>query len=441
MSLETVMTIAAILALLAVSALLTAARVALTAAPRRRPGPVPTSDRVNSQVNQLRDRRDEITGGLLIASILVNVTATALAIPLAIAWYGPGGLFYAALAMTALISILAEALPRLYALGHRNRLALRLAPLVQALLVVLGPLARGQAALVWRFVRADGEDKPTPPAKVAEEELRGAIERHGRRHGEDRQERAMLRSILDLADVEVGQIMVHRRNLTAIDADQPSAAILEEALASPHTRVPLWRGQPDNIIGVLHAKALLRALRAHAGRPEAIDIAELIQPPWFVPESTTLLDQLQAFRQRRERLALVVDEYGALMGIVTLQDILEEIVGEIGEDLGSRMPGVRLQRDASYIVGGQVAIRDLNREYDWHLPDDEASTIAGLVLYEARQIPEVGQSFIFHGFRFEVLRRRRHQITTLRVTPPPKPEEVGEALEEGTLSEIRQIQS
>jgi Mg2+/Co2+ transporter CorB len=230
--------------------------------------------------------------------------------------------------------------------------------------------------------------------------------------------RAMLRSILDLAEVPVSDIMQHRRNIVMIDADQPAATVVEEVLASPYTRIPLWRGSTDNIVGVLHIRALLRALQAAGGNAAAIDVAGLAAPPWFIPENTNLLDQLQAFRKRREHFALVVDEYGTLLGIVTLEDILEEIVGDIADEHDLKMPpGVAPQPDGAWRVDGTVTIRDLNRELGWQLPDEHASTIAGLVLYEARRIPEAGQVFAFHGFRFEILERQRNQITRLRITP------------------------
>jgi Mg2+/Co2+ transporter CorB len=271
---------------------------------------------------------------------------------------------------------------------------------------------------VRQVLKAFGVQRASPGAQASEEELRGAIELHVGSDVGVKTERAMLRSILDLAEVEVGQIMVHRRQVVSIDADQKPSAVLEQALASSHTRIPIWRGHPDNVIGVLHAKALLQALRTHRGDPDAINIMEVAARPWFVPESTTLLDQLEAFRRRHEHFALVVDEYGALLGVVTLEDILEEIVGDIAERHEYRMPGVRPQPDGTLVVDGHVTIRELNREFDWRLPDEEAATIAGLVLHEARRIPDVGQVFNFHGFRFEILRRKRHQIQALRVTPP-----------------------
>jgi len=255
------------------------------------------------------------------------------------------------------------------------------------------------------------------------EALRSAIEEHtsdiAGEAAEIKQERKMLRSILDLAEVTVVEVMTHRRQMVTIDAALPAAEIVDAALASPFTRLPLWRDEPDNIIGVVHAKSLLREVRAARGKMETLEIQEVASQPWFVPDATSLLDQLQAFRTRREHFALVVDEYGSLLGLVTLEDILEEIVGDITDELDTHVAGVFPQPDGSYIVDGTVTVRDLNREFDWELPDEtDYSTIAGLVIYESRHIPEVGQTFTFFGFRFEILKRQRHQVQTIRVMPP-----------------------
>jgi Mg2+/Co2+ transporter CorB len=233
-----------------------------------------------------------------------------------------------------------------------------------------------------------------------------------------REEREMLQSVLDLTAVEVGQVMTHRRNVVMIDADDAPDAIVAQVLASPFSRLPIWRGTVDNVIGVIHAKALLRLVHTRGGRLDTADLLAVSTKPWFVPDTTLLLDQLRLFRRRREHFALVVDEYGTLMGIVTLEDILEEIVGEIDDEHDQPVPGVARQPDGSFIIQGTIAIRDLNREYGWHLPDAAAVTVAGLLLHEARRIPDTGQRFSFHGFRFDVLRRERNQITTIRVTPP-----------------------
>jgi Mg2+/Co2+ transporter CorB len=212
--------------------------------------------------------------------------------------------------------------------------------------------------------------------------------------------------------------MTHRRDVVTIDADLPPGEIVRQVLDSPFTRIPLWRENQDNIVGVLHAKRLLRAPHAAEGDQSKVDVLAVAQSPWFIPDNTDLLSQLEAFQQRHEHFALVVDEYGDFMGVVTLEDILEEIVGDIADEHDERMEGVKQEPDGSYVVDGRVTLRDLNRQFDWRLPDAEANTVAGLVLHEARIIPDVGQVFTFHGFRFEILGRQRHQITKLRVFPP-----------------------
>jgi Mg2+/Co2+ transporter CorB len=215
--------------------------------------------------------------------------------------------------------------------------------------------------------------------------------------------------------------------MVMIDADLPPQKIVEQVLASPFTRMPVYRGDTDNIIGVIHAKDMLRAISKPGARADDLDIEALSSEPWFIPETTTLREQLNAFRQRRAHFALVVDEYGALMGLVTLEDIIEEIVGDIADEHDIQARGIRPQRDGSVVVEGTVTIRDLNRQFDWSLSDEWATTIAGYVIHEARAIPDVGQVFSFGGFRFEILRRHRNQVTLLRITPPESPEKAASA--------------
>jgi magnesium and cobalt exporter, CNNM family len=409
-----------ILALLLVSAFFAVAETALVSASRARMHALARKGNARAaRVERLRERQDRVLSAVVVGNNLVNIVASSLATGVFIDLFGAAGVAYAAIAMTVLVVVFCEVLPKTYALNRADRVVLMLAPGIELAMKLFGPLTRAIQAVVSVIMRLLGARRPQRSAEAAVEELRGAIELHSVAGDPDvRKERAMLRSILDLAEVRVGDIMVHRRDIVSIDADRRPAEILEQALLNTHTRVPLWRGQPDNIVGVLHAKALLQALRKHGGNADAINVLEVASRPWFIPDSTTLLDQLEAFRRRREHFALVVDEYGALLGVVTLEDILEEIVGDIAEVHEFRLPGVRPQPDGTLVVDGHVTIRDLNREFDWRLPDEDAATIAGLVLNEARCIPDVGQVFNFYGFRFEVLRRKRNQIAALRITPP-----------------------
>ncbi len=377
-------------------------------------------------VNRLQENRERLIGAILLGNNLVNVLASALATSVLIAMFAEVGVVYATTGMTLLILVFAEILPKTYAIQNADRTALAIAPVVNGLVLVLAPVIRAVNLLVEGVFKLFGIDfKANAALATSSEELRGAIALHAGEKDAVKHERAMLRSVLDLAEVQVGEIMIHRKNVAMIDADLPPEKVVAEVLASPFTRLPLWREKPDNMVGVLHAKALLRAVRARRETRQerdlnGLDLVALAAKPWFIPESTSLLDQLLAFRARHEHFALIVDEYGSFLGIVTLEDILEEIVGEISDEHDVAVSGVRAETDGSYIVKGSITIRDINRQFEWNLPDEIAATLAGLVLHESRRIPEVGQTFMFHGFRFEIIRRQRHQITSIRVTPPRK---------------------
>ncbi len=413
-------TLGGILILLMMSAFFSGAETALTAASRARMHHLERQGNRNAAlVRRLRDDKEVMIGTILLGNNLVNILSASLATSLLIRLVGDAGVAYATVAMTLIILIFSEVMPKTFAFNHADRAAIAVAPLLHPVVRILRPAVVAIQFFVRQGLRLLGEEADTPYSHAAqEEELRGAIELHRGDDREIRDERRMLRSVLDLGDVSVSEIMTHRRNMATVDGSLPAREIAEQVLSSPYTRVPVWLDDPDNIVGVIHAKALLRAVQAQGGDIDRVDVRALATPAWFIPDSTTLLDQLQAFRRRREHFALVVDEYGALMGLVTLEDILEEIVGDISDEHDLAVPGVRAQSDGSYIVAGTVTIRDLNREFEWNLPDEEAATVAGLLLREARQIPEPGQSFDFYGFRFEVLRRVRNQITSIRITPP-----------------------
>jgi Mg2+/Co2+ transporter CorB len=253
-------------------------------------------------------------------------------------------------------------------------------------------------------------------AITADEEIRGAIDLHASEGGVAAADRQRLVGALDLKELTVEDVMIHRKNIKMLSADLEPRQLVMKALASPHTRIPIYRGEKEEIIGILHAKDLLRAIIPLGGNLGNLDLDAIIRKPWFVPETTAVQDQLDAFLQARNHFALVVDEYGELQGLITLEDILEEIVGSINDEHDIAVQGVRPQEDGSVNVDGWVPIRDVNRAMNWNLPDEEAVTVAGLVIHEAQTIPEAGQTFVFHGYRFNVLRRQRNQVTGLNIS-------------------------
>ncbi|MBI1201828.1 MAG: DUF21 domain-containing protein [Rhodopseudomonas sp.] len=372
-------------------------------------------------VNRLLTQRERLIGALLLGNNAVNIAASALATGIMLAWFGNAGIAYATVAMTLVVVVFSEIMPKTAAFNAPDRIALLVARPMLIIVKVLGPVLMMIELLVRWLLKLIGINVGVDQQVLsAHEELRGAVDLLHREGGVETADRNMFGGVLDLRELVLSDVMIHRTNMITLNADDKAEEIVNAVIASPVTRIPLWRGNPENIIGVLHVKDLLRALHAVDGDAAKVDIGALMTPPWFVPDTRLVSDQLKAFRRRKTPFSLVVDEYGEVEGLVTLEDILEEIVGDITDEHDVAMPGVRRQPDGSVNVDGAVPIRDLNRVMDWNLPDEEATTIAGLVIHEARAIPEIGQSFTFHGFRFRVLRRARNRITALRIQPLPK---------------------
>jgi Mg2+/Co2+ transporter CorB len=429
-----VLDIAVIVVSLIAAAFFAGAETALTAASRARMHALEMAgDKRAKLVNRLIGMRGRLISAMLLGGQLVTIGSSAIATSILVDLYGEHGVLAATAIMTALIVIFGEVTPKTIAIAYPDRVSLLIAPLALFFVIVFGPIVSAVETLVRGFLRLCGVSLiEKEPGVTGHEELMGAVDILHREGGVEREERDMFGGLLELAEIPVSDVMVHRTKTRLIDADLPPEELVREAIESPYTRMPLWRGEPDNIVGVLHAKDLLRAYVATGGDASKLKINELMHEPWFIPESTTLRDQLQAFLRRGTHSALVVDEYGVVQGLVTLEDIIEEIVGDIRDEHDEAVVGVRKQRDGSVIVDGSVTIRDLNRAMDWSLPDEEAATVAGLVIHEARAIPEARQIFSFHGFRFEVLRKQRNRIAALRISPlVPRETRVGAAHREG----------
>src|SRR6478752_5802560 len=413
---------------LLVSAFFAASETALTASSRA------SMLRLSKQGNRdaaivsgLSAMRERLIGALLLGNNIANIAASALATGIFLSWFGEVGVLYATAVMTVLVVIFAEVLPKTIAINAPDRVSLLVARPMKFMMYLLGPMLTIVEAVVRVLMRMLGiKIGHNQPVLSPTERLRGAVDLLHHEGNVEKHDRDMFGGLLDLRELQVSDVMVHRTEMVMINADLPAEELVREVLSTEFTRIPLWRDKPENIIGVLHAKDLLRAIRASEGDMTRIDVSAIALPPWFVPEMRPLSEQLKAFRRRKTHFALVVDEYGEVEGMVTLEDILEEIVGDISDEHDVVVAGVRAQPDGSVVVDGSVPIRDLNRAMDWHLPDEEATTVAGLVIHEARSIPERGQSFTFHGFRFRVLRRERNRITALRIVPIPREAEAEE---------------
>ena len=369
-------------------------------------------------VNALVANRERMIGAILLGNTFLNILASSFATWVLQAEFGERAVAIATAGMTVLILVFAEVMPKTLAIARTDRFALAVARPMRVIVSVLAPVVGAVQTVVWRMLRLVGiRQEESGELLEPHEEIRGTVDLHHKEGTVEREHRDMLTGVLDLRELQIADVMVHRKSMVAVDADLPCEELFEAVMAAEHTRVPVWRGSPDNIVGLLRTSDVAREYARHGGKCDHLDILSLMQAPWFVPDTTTLEDQLRAFRAQRSHFAFVVDEYGALQGIVTREDILDEILADIPEEHESTRGQIRKQKDGSYVVDGATPIRDLNRELDWHLPDEEATTIAGLVIHEARTIPEAKQRFAFYGFTFEILRRQRNQITAIRITP------------------------
>ncbi|MGP9818384.1 HlyC/CorC family transporter [Salinarimonas sp. NSM] len=411
--------ILAVLACFVFSGFFSGSETALTASSRARMHALEKGgDKRATLVNRLLTARERLIGGILIGNNVVNTLAASLTTGVLLSIFGEVGIVYATIVVSVFVIVFSEILPKTVAINYPDRVALIVAKPISWIVALFGPLTMATEAFIRGLVSLFGlKLGENTNVLSATDELRGQVDLLHKEGGVAKAERDMLGGLLDLRELAVEDVMVHRTRMRMIDADLPPDAIVREVLTSPHTRLPLWRGRHEDIVGILHAKDLLRALDAVGGEAARLDIDAIALEPWFVPDRTSLRDQLRAFLSKKTHFALVVDEYGEVQGLVTLEDIIEEIVGDIKDEHDIAVSGVRVQVDGSVNVDGSVPIRDLNRVMDWTLPDEEATTIAGLVIHEAQLIPETGQAFTFHGFRFQVLRKTRNRITLLRISP------------------------
>lgn len=417
MSLETIVILMQVLGLILLSAFFSGSETALTAASRARMHSLEgEGDPRAKRVNAILAQPERMIGTILLGNNLVNILASALATSLAISLFGKVGVAYATIAMTILVVIFAEVMPKSYALAFPNQIALAIAPVMQAVIFVLRPAVMVVEFIVRQlFKLTPSERDDESNILAAHQEIRGTIDLQTREGAVARHDADMLGGVLDLKDLQVADIMVHRTKMETINADDPIEKTIQNLLSSQYTRVPIWKDEPENIVGILHTKDLFAALGRQSWDLSKVDIMSFAPEPWFVPETTSLKDQLNAFLKVKAQLALVVDEYGEVQGLITLEDILEEIVGQIDDEHDFHAAQIRPQIDGTVNVDGAVHIRDLNRSMKWDLPDVEATTVAGLVIHEAQTIPEPGQVFTFYGYRFEILRKSRNKIAAMRV--------------------------
>jgi Mg2+/Co2+ transporter CorB len=418
-------TAVAIVVLLFLSAFFSGSETALTAASRGKlRSAADKGSKGAEQALKVTEDNERLIGSVLLGNNVVNILATSLATAVLTRIFGQNGVAAATLIMTLLVLIFAEVLPKTFAITNPEKVASVVARPISLIVLIFSPPVNAvryfvRGVLYLFGVRTD----PNSNILAVREEIAGALHLGHAEGLVEKEDRDRILGALDLNERTVEEVMLHRSGIEMVDASLPAQDILAQILQSQHTRLPLYRDNPENIVGVIHAKDLLRAMHKllSGGTVDgqglaAFDVMKVAMPPYFVPETTTLGDQMRNFLKRKTHFALVVDEYGGLEGLITLEDILEEIVGEIADEFDEPEPDqIAATADGAYIVDGGITIRDLNRAHDWQLPDDEANTVAGLVIHEAQMIPVVGQVFSFHGFRFEVLTKDQNRIATLKI--------------------------
>lgn len=360
------------------------------------------------KAKELMNSRERVIGILLLGNNIVNILASALATSILIGLFGDKGIIYATLIMTTLIFIFSEVLPKTYAIRESEKLILYASPFIKIFIFILSPINFLVQNLVSSILNITNKETKNNDWK---QNLRGAILLANNKGDVRKPDRIMLESILDLHEVKVSEIMTHRKNIEGINISENIDLIIDLALKSRFTRLPLWKDNADNIIGTLHVKDLLRARNTNTN----LLINDIMQKPQFISENTSLSEQLNNFKKETIQMAFVIDEYGDLQGLISLEDILEEIVGEIFDEFDKQIAGPEILSDKSVVVDGAMTIRDLNRSMDWKLPDEEASTIAGLVIDIAQKLPSINETIKIDKFHFTVLERQRTRITKINI--------------------------
>ena len=426
---ENLIMLGIVLLLLCFSGFFSGSETALTAASRARMHAAEKDgDNRASIVSKLLNMRERLLGGILLGNNMVNILASVLTTAVFTNLFGTGGkaLVGATVLMTLLILIFAEVLPKTYAISQPDKMALKVARPINLIVKIFAPIVSIVQVIVNGTLRLFGVDTKAS-AWTAADEIKGAVDLHLEEGGVAKRARDQIYGVLEIGELDVEDVMIHRKNVIMLDVNLPAEQIVKEVLDSGHSRIPLFEEDQDNIIGVLHVKDILKSISKASGDFSAVNAKKIMRETWFVPETTSVVKQLRAFQQKREHFALVVDEYGALMGVLTLEDILEEIVGDIQDEYDEELQGIERLKEGGAILQGDLPVRDINRAMDWKLPDEEAVTIAGLVIHESQTIPEIGQTFAYYGYRFEILEKQRNQIVSLKVTKTFEPDQRSES--------------
>ena len=414
---ELVILFISILLLLILSGFFSGSETALTASTRSRLTGLSNKGHKNAKTAiELLNKKESLIGAILLGNNLVNILASALATSLSIKIFGDTGVAYAVIIMTALIVIFAEILPKTYALTNSEKLALTVSPIFRPIVYLLWPVTWMMEKIVF-FILSIFKIKLEKNMRVlsVEDEIRGTLDLHHKEGRLYKSDKDMVTGVLDLAEVTVEDVMVHRSNMFTVNIDDDPKKILNSVINSSFTRIPVWQNNDENIIGIIHSKHLLKIMSQNRDITRS-DMMQSLIKPLFIPETTSLKEQLKMHLNTKKKLAIVVDEYGVLMGMISLEDIMEEIVGDITDEIDEGLTTVIKNEDGTLTINGGTEIRDINRIYNWDLPEEEANTLSGLIVHESRSFPTEGQVFNYYGFIFEILEVKDNLIHKIKVS-------------------------
>ncbi|MDD9331287.1 MAG: HlyC/CorC family transporter [Wolbachia sp.] len=402
--------------LLVLSFFFSGAEIGLTSISRSRINKIKLSgDKRAKIIDRLLNRKELTIGTILLGNTIINISCSALFTAIFINLFGNEVIFLSTIIMTFCILLFCEVLPKTYAIQNPEKVASFSAYFLLFFVKIFSPLTIGIQFIVNSILKLCGLHKNKEVISAADA-MRNMITLHRSEGTMLPQDLDMLNSILDLAETEISQIMTHRKNLFSLAINQNKEDLIRHVLTSSHSRIPLWQKEPENIVGVVHVKDLINALREKNNNTEEVDITQVMSKPWFIPESTLLSVQLHNFRKNRKHFALVIDEYGALQGIVTLEDILEEIVGDISDEHDVITENlIKKISDNVYHIEGEATIRDINRQLHWDLPSEEASTLAGMIVNDIERIPDEGEEFSMYGFHFKIFKKDKNIISIVEV--------------------------
>jgi len=371
---------------------------------------------------ELKQNSAQILSTLLLGNNVVNIAFTAISTGLMVEMFGAHyGVLLSTFVVSVVVLIFAEILPKTYAMNNTLPMALKATPVLAGMIWLLRPIV---AALNWLSKKAmyllPKAVLFQDPDERLKAEIRGALamqESDVLSH-----EKGMLKSVLDLDEVTVGDIKMHRSKVESLNINTSVGEVIRFVMQTPYSRIPVYQGRRDNIVGILHTKAVMKMMPLFYKNDARIKWETYCTKPWFVLNTTSLLDQLVAFKKKREHFAVIVDEYGSWEGILTLEDLLEEIVGDISDETDKLEESIfQWERtpNEGYLLDGATTIRDINRHFHWELSDENAATLAGYVMYYLERIPNKGQVFEINGWTFIIQQKVHNHLAKIEVIPPP----------------------